>query len=116
MKTATPQFRQHDVFDQWNRNGGTGTSTRGGRRYAPSLPDGQPPLITGANSSPASLHIHGFIRTNELLALLPFSRATLYRMVKDGRFVKPVKLSTSITAWDRAAVFNWIRQRQGAQS
>jgi predicted DNA-binding transcriptional regulator AlpA len=114
MRTATKHCRQHDVFDQWSMNGGTGTSTHSGRRYAPFLPDGQTLLITAPNTSPATPHIHGFIRTNELLALLPFSRATLYRMVKDGRFVKPVKFSESITAWDRAAVFNWIRQRQGA--
>ncbi len=49
-----------------------------------------------------------FIRQKELLRLVPFSPATLWRKVKAGSFVKPVKLSARITAWNRAEVLEWL--------
>ena len=55
-----------------------------------------------------------YIRQPELLSQVPFSAATLWRKVKDGTFVKPVKLSERITAWNRAEVLQWLRDREGA--
>ena len=43
-----------------------------------------------------------------LLAPLPFSAPTLWRMVKAGTFPKPVKLSQRVTAWNIGAVRAWI--------
>lgn len=40
--------------------------------------------------------------------ILPFSSPTLWRMVKEGRFPKPVKLGERITAWDMADVRAWL--------
>ncbi len=40
--------------------------------------------------------------------ILPFSRATLWRLTKEGRFPKPVKLGLGITAWRRSDVDAWI--------
>jgi predicted DNA-binding transcriptional regulator AlpA len=57
---------------------------------------------------------HGFMRQKELMKMLPFSPATLWRMVKAGTFVKPVKLSTRITAWNRLDVYEWMN-KQGVQ-
>lgn len=50
-----------------------------------------------------------FVRANALFAagVLPFSRATLWRLVKAGRFPKPAKLSDNITAWNVGAVRRW---------
>lgn len=39
---------------------------------------------------------------------LPFSAPTLWRLVKAGRFPKPVKLSQRVTAWNIGAVRAWI--------
>ncbi len=51
----------------------------------------------------------GFIRTKQLIpTFVPVSKATLWRMVKDGRFPKPVKLSAGVSAWDVGAVRRWI--------
>lgn len=52
-----------------------------------------------------------YIRQKELLKILPFSPATLWRKVKVGSFVQPVKLSSRITAWDTAEVYEWLKQR-----
>jgi prophage regulatory protein len=58
---------------------------------------------------------YGYMRQKELLTLLPFSSATLWRKVKAGTFVKPVKLSPRITAWPRAKVYSWLQKQGGAQ-
>jgi predicted DNA-binding transcriptional regulator AlpA len=53
-----------------------------------------------------------YIRQRELLAQLPFSAATLWRMVRAGTFVRPIKLSPRVTAWNRAEVEAWLRARE----
>ncbi len=45
---------------------------------------------------------------HQLAGLLPFSRATLWRMVKAGAFPAPVKLSERTTAWPTAEVKKWM--------
>lgn len=62
---------------------------------------------------PVTPPTHAYIRQRELLDLLPFSSATLWRKVRAGTFVRPIKLSTRITAWNRAAVYEWLDQREG---
>jgi predicted DNA-binding transcriptional regulator AlpA len=41
----------------------------------------------------------GYIRLSEILKLLPISKSTWWAGVKDGRFPKPIKLGSRITAW-----------------
>jgi prophage regulatory protein len=41
-------------------------------------------------------------------APLPFSAPTLWRKVKNGTFVKPVKLSDRVTAWKVGDVRAWL--------
>lgn len=67
------------------------------------------PPAPGAQSHPP----YGYMRQKELMTLVPFSPATLWRKVKDGTFVKPTKLSTRITAWNRTQVFEWLKQQEG---
>ncbi len=59
----------------------------------------------------------GFVRLAQLVldsrkpgngAPLPFSKATLWRMVNAGKFPAPVKLSERITAWRVEEVREWI--------
>lgn len=42
-------------------------------------------------------------------ALLPFSSATLWRMVKQGTFPSPIKVGERVTAWRVADVRQWLR-------
>lgn len=55
---------------------------------------------------------YGYMRQKELMKLVPFSPATLWRMVKAGTFIKPVKLSDRITAWNRAEIQAWLRAKE----
>lgn len=58
-----------------------------------------------------------FIRQRELLKIVPFSSATLWRKVKVGDFPKPVKFSFRITAFNVGAVRQFLLMRSvgGAQ-
>lgn len=58
------------------------------------------------------LPLNGFIRTRRLLELIPFSRATLWRHVKAGKFPAPLRLSEGVTAFKNADVLDWMQSRQ----
>lgn len=51
-----------------------------------------------------------FIRARVLInsGVLPFSNATLWRLVKKGRFPAPAKLSDNITAWRVGELREWL--------
>jgi prophage regulatory protein len=40
--------------------------------------------------------------------LLPFSAPTLWRMVKQGTFPKPIKLSARVTCWKVGQIRAWL--------
>lgn len=46
--------------------------------------------------------------------VLPFSRATLWRMVGAGKFPKPVRLGDRVTAWRVEDVRQWMAAQQAA--
>lgn len=52
-----------------------------------------------------------YLRLPALLAIVPMSSSTIWRKVRDGSFVRPVKLSKRITAWERAAVEAWLAEK-----
>ena len=56
----------------------------------------------------------GFIRQSHVLEVVPFSAATLWRMVRAGTFPAPVKLSTRVTAWKCSDVREWIAIQSAA--
>lgn len=70
---------------------------------------------------PNLLQNTAFLREKQLVGdakkhaagLLPFSRATLWRRVKDGTFPQPVKLSERTTAWPTAEVRKWMADPVG---
>ena len=69
----------------------------------------------------SNLTLSAFVRESALIGsrragtkgILPFSSPTLWRMVKDGRFPKPVKLGERITAWRVEDVRAWMDSRKG---
>jgi prophage regulatory protein len=52
-----------------------------------------------------------YIRIAQLIKLIPVSRASIWRKVKDGTFPKPVKLGDRITAWDMKDIEAWLTER-----
>lgn len=53
-----------------------------------------------------------FIRQKQVLRLVPFSAATLWRKVKEGTFVQPVKLSARVTAWRVSDIDAWLTAQE----
>jgi prophage regulatory protein len=60
------------------------------------------------DESPYMLPATGFVRQRQLETILPFSRTTLWRRIKDGSFPSPVKLSPGCTAWRVEEVRAWM--------
>jgi prophage regulatory protein len=56
-----------------------------------------------------------YIRWKELKQDIPFSRSTVYRMILDGRFPKPVRIGKHATAWMSSEIKKWMREREDAR-
>jgi len=48
------------------------------------------------------------IRINEVCLLVGVSRSTIYRMVDEGSFPKPLDLGKRFKAWQKKTVVDWI--------
>lgn len=56
---------------------------------------------------------NALLRERQLLGgLVPFSSATLWRRVLDGRFPKPIRLETRITVWRVGDVRLWLASHE----
>jgi prophage regulatory protein len=54
------------------------------------------------------------IRIREVCLLVSVSRSTIYRMVDDGSFPKPLDLGPRFKAWQKKTVVNWIVSHEEA--
>ena len=50
----------------------------------------------------------GLSRAKDILPLLPFGRASLWKFAKSGQFPAPVRVTGGITAWRNADVLAWL--------
>ena len=52
-----------------------------------------------------------FVRLNQLIstAVIPFSAATAWRRVREGKFPQPVRVSPQITAWRVGEIRQWLK-------
>lgn len=67
--------------------------------------------MTTLNTTSAALPVEGVVKLNDLISgpapVVPFSRATIYRMIADGRFPKPKKLGHTVV-WPVQSIRDWI--------
>lgn len=66
------------------------------------------PIATGSATNISALPPTAFLRLPQVLALIPVSESTLLRMVRDGRFKKPTKLSERCSAWRMQDVLDFM--------
>ena len=52
-----------------------------------------------------------FLRRKEVEALTGLSRATIYRMMAEGRFVRPYRIGKSAVRWRYSDVREWLALR-----
>ena len=50
------------------------------------------------------------LRENGVLAMVPWSRATLWRRVKAGEFPRPIRLGPRARGWIKSEVGAWIEE------
>lgn len=50
----------------------------------------------------------GLSRAKDILPLLPFGRASLWKFSKSGQFPQPVRVTGGITAWSNKDVIEWL--------
>lgn len=55
------------------------------------------------------------IRLPDVEALTGCKKSTIYLLLREGRFPKPVRLSSRLVAWSEAAVLDWIQAQIDAQ-
>ena len=56
-----------------------------------------------------------YMRQPQVLEVVPYSSATLWRKCKSGKFPSPVKLSERVTAWKVADIRQFLAQSAGSQ-
>lgn len=51
----------------------------------------------------------GYLRQGQILgSIVPISATTLWRWVRLGKFPRPIKLSSKVTAWRAADIRTWM--------
>ena len=53
----------------------------------------------------------GFLRLPRVQTLTGLSRSTLWRMVKEGAFPKPLRLGKKAIGWRESDILNWLETR-----
>jgi len=56
----------------------------------------------------------GYMRQPQVLEVVPFSPATMWRKIKKGEFVSPVRLSDRVTAFRVGDVRAWLKAQAEA--
>lgn len=74
----------------------------------------QPPLraLHAASLEFDSLSDSAFIRMPQVLAVVPISKASVWRLCAQGDFVAPTKLSPRVTAWKVGKIREWLMSRE----
>ncbi|MVM34445.1 AlpA family phage regulatory protein [Spirosoma sp. HMF4905] len=52
--------------------------------------------------------LSGFLRLDQVLQLIPVSKATWWNGCRTGQFPKPYKLAPRITAWKVSDIQQWL--------
>jgi prophage regulatory protein len=52
------------------------------------------------------------LTTKELLARVPLNRSTIWRMVDEGRFPRPIHITSNRNVWRLSTVLQWLIERE----
>lgn len=53
-----------------------------------------------------------YIRIKELISLLGISRGTIYRLLKENKFPRQIKLTEHTSVWRLSEINNWVTERE----
>ena len=54
------------------------------------------------------------LRVSALAPRLGISKNTIWRLVRNGKFPKPIKLSEKVTVWKATDVLAWLESKESA--
>jgi len=55
--------------------------------------------------------IDPILKVGEVRAAVSYSVSQIYRMIREERFPRPVRLGPGRVGWRRSAVINWLAER-----
>jgi prophage regulatory protein len=58
--------------------------------------------------------VYQIYRIREVSEITGLARSTIYSLIKDGKFPKPLKLSVRAVGWSSLSVFQWLAERDVA--
>lgn len=80
----------------------------------PPLPDARRSKAGTAEQPLTSVPLDRLVPMREVLAAVPYSRTTIYRMVAAGTFPAPMKIGASRIAWRASALRHWLSEKMAA--
>lgn len=86
---------------------------RPGLQAAPSAPKPWSDSNWPPTDRPPEQHACGYIRPKAVSQMLSISMATLYRKVRAGTFIPPIKLGPRLTVFSRADIYRWLSEQGG---
>lgn len=57
-------------------------------------------------------HPPALIRIDRVMALTQLSKSTIYKLVREGDFPEPIRLTLRASAWMEDEVFAWLEARR----
>jgi prophage regulatory protein len=64
-------------------------------------------LTIGANPATSER----FLRISEVRNRVPYSRATIYRLMSEGKFPRSISLGEKAVAWRESEIVKWMQSR-----
>lgn len=55
-----------------------------------------------------------FIRMNELSPMLGLAQSTIYRLIKENKFPKQIKLTERTVVWRLSVINKWIEDKENS--
>lgn len=52
------------------------------------------------------------LRRSEVLARVPVAPSTLYKMMEEENFPRPIKITSKAVAWRESAINEWLEGRE----
>lgn len=61
-------------------------------------------------------HLDPIHRLPSVKTLTGLSRSSIYRLIADGKFPKPIKLGERASGWQASTIHKWIEERTAASN
>lgn len=53
-----------------------------------------------------------FVRMNELASMLGIAQSTIYRLIKENKFPKQIKLTERTVVWRLSVINKWVEDKE----